>query len=90
MVVIIITHKDRYYPAELIGTTGRALLQGGLGDGGEFTPRIVSFKSAKGARRFARRRFGAGTLDMGKWQAKLQRGQKLLAGNLVTVNRCSP
>jgi hypothetical protein len=106
MIAIIIHHGDRYYPAELIGTTNRALLPPGqiwlsarqhrkrfrrlLDEQYVFDQSWIpnSFKSAKQARRFARRRFGAGNLDMGKWRAKLQRGQRRLeAGHLVMVTR---
>ncbi len=104
--IIIVEHGERYYPAELIGTTDRALLPAGqiwlsakqmrkrsrrglARYDEEYIDRSLrcnSFKSAKNARRYARRRFGAGNLSQGTWQAKLQRGQRRLeAGNLVTV-----
>ncbi len=73
MIAIIISHGDRYYPAELIGVTDSAVLPAN------------SFRSAKQARRCARRRFGAGTLDSGKWQVKLHRGQTLQCGHVVKV-----
>lgn len=77
MTAIIIAHAERYIPAELIGTTDRARLPGP-----GYTPR--SFKSAKQARRYARRLFGAG-LDMRKWRVKLARGQSLQCGHIVRV-----
>ena len=104
MTAIVINYGDRYYPAELIGITGMALLparQYWLSaktarkrsrriplDGGEetFGHSPNSFKSPKQARRYARRKWGAGNLDMGKWKPKLQRGQRRLeGGHLVTV-----
>ncbi len=103
-VVIIIKDADRYYPAELIGGTGRAVLpppqfwisvkkvrklvrrhesaRDYANDG--WLPN--SFKSAKNARRCARRRFGAGNLAEGMWQAHVQRGQRLQVGHLVSVS----
>jgi hypothetical protein len=76
---IVITHAERHIPAELIGDTGKARLPGP--DSG--FPK--SFKSAKQARRHARRLFGAGSLDMRKWQVKLTRGQSMQSGHLVAV-----
>lgn len=78
MTTIIIYHAERCIPAELVGTTNMArLLSGG------FIPK--SFKSPKQARRYARRMFGAGNLDMRKWRPKLTRGQSLQSGHLVAV-----
>lgn len=75
---IIIAHGGRYIPAEMVGTTNQARLPG---DG--YAPR--SWKSAKQARRYARRLFGAGNLDMRKYQVKVTRGQSLQCGHIVTV-----
>ncbi len=75
MRVIIVSDGERYFLAELIGDTDKAVLLPSK-----------SFKKPKNARRLARRQCGAGSLVMGKWQVMLPRGQKRFErGHLVTV-----
>lgn len=75
MRVIIISDGERYYPAELIGDTDKAMVLS-----------VQAFKRPKYARRLARRTFGAGNLMVGKWEVALPRGQtRFEPGHLVTV-----
>ena len=76
---ILIIDGDRFVPAKMIGTTNQALIPGT----DHSIPR--SFKSAKQARRHARKLFGAGNLDMRKFKFIPARGQHLQCGNMVTV-----
>lgn len=79
MIAIVIEHNGRHIPAELVGVTDLARIPG-CG----FLPR--SWKSAKQARRAARRMFGAGALDPRKFRvACLPRGQSMQCGHLVKV-----
>ena len=75
---VIVTHADRHYPAELVGTAGQAMF---TGDG--YLPK--SFLSAKQARRWARKKYGAGSLDARKWRPVLARGQSIQCGHIVAI-----
>jgi hypothetical protein len=80
MQTIIIIHGNRYIPAILLGDTGMAEF------GRDFSFPI-GWRRAKTARRYARRKWGAGNLLPGTWELDIRRhpAASLQAGHCVAV-----